>query len=220
MTMTETPTPVYRFSVLGTGLLRMWRATAVVLPVIIVNSLVQALLILPTQSAFSGITLALTGLVSALVLLATFGVTVAAALDSHGPDRPTWAGVRARVAGAWGPFAVWTVGLFVVVTAGFAFWTWPGAVLLAAGLLIPLAAMDRRSPLRATWSVIRQRPMRWIVTVVVLLVLALLGFLLTGVLWFFVPQFLGVVIAGLAWGLLIWWWTTGLAALYLAVERD
>lgn len=209
----------YRYSVLLTGARRMWRGTGVVVPMIVVNALAQGLLVLPTQSAFAGLVLAVTALVSAVALLASVGVVVAAALDSHGPTRPTWRGVLRRVGGSWLAYVAWTTALFVLVAVGFAFWTWPGAVVLAVGLFVPLAAMDGQSPPGATWSIIRQRPVRWAVTVVAVLALGLIASLLTAVLWFFVPQFVGVVIAGLAWGVLVWWWVTSLAALYLTVSK-
>ncbi|MDQ1247607.1 MAG: hypothetical protein QG597_1978 [Actinomycetota bacterium] len=209
----------YRFSVMLTGALRMWRATRVTLPVILLNAVLQGVLILPTQSAFTGLTLALTALGSALALVATLAVVTAGALDSFGLVHPNWDGVRRRLAASWVPFVGWTCALFVVVVAGFALWTWPGALLLALGLFVPLSAMDRASPLRATWLIIRRRPVRWAVTVLVVLALGLVAYLSRAVLWFFVPQFVGVAIAGLVWGVLVWWVSTGLAALYLAVSR-
>jgi hypothetical protein len=197
----------------------MWRATRVALPAILVNAVVQALLVLPTQSTFSGWTLALTAVGSAVALLATLGVVVSAALDSYGPTtRPSWSRVYERLAGAWLRYLGWTSALYVVAVVGFALWTWPGAVVLAAGLFVPVCALDESPPVRGTWSIIRARPVRWAVTVGAVLALGLIAALLTAVLWFFVPLFAGVAIAGVVWGLLAWWWATGLAALYLTVN--
>ena len=209
----------YRFSTLFTGLGRMWRAWRITLPIIVVNALVQGLLILPTQSAYSLWTLTVTALASAVVLLATFGVMVAAALESHPPARPTWEHVRERLAAAWLPFAGWTAALFVVTAIGLAFWTWPGMIVLAIGLFVPLCALDRTSPVSSSWKIMRQRPLRWLITVVLILAMGSLAFLLTAVLWFFVPLYVGVALGCLFWGLLVWWWSTSLAALYLDVVR-
>lgn len=49
--------PNYRISVLASGLRRMWRATAVALPVIVVNAPVQGLLVPPTQGAVTPLVL-------------------------------------------------------------------------------------------------------------------------------------------------------------------
>lgn len=212
------PAPRYRYSVLVTGAARMWRATRVVVPTIVVNALVQGLLVLPTQSAFAGWVLVVTALGSAAVWLVTLGLVVSAALECYGPTRPTWPDVRLRLAGAWVPYAGWTAALFVAAVIGFALWTWPGALVLAAGLFVPLCALAGQRPLPATWAIIRRRPVRWAVTVTVVLTLGLLASLLTAVLWFFVPLFVGVAIANLVWGLLGWWWATGLASLYLTVN--
>lgn len=211
--------PLYRFSVLLTGAGRMWRASAVVVPAIVVNALAQGLLVLPTQSAFAGWVLVLTALASAALLVATLGVILSAALASYPPDRPSWAAVHRRLGSAWLPYVAWTAVLFLLTVVGFAFWTWPGAIVVAAGLFVPLAAIDGAAPLRATWSMIRRRPLRWAVTVAVVLALATIGSLLTAVLWFFVPLYAGVAFASLMWGLLVWWWATGLAGLYLTVKR-
>lgn len=210
---------LYRFSVLLTGAVRMWRGSAVVLPLIVVNALAQGFLVLPTQSAFAGWVLAVTALASAVLLVATLGVILAAALASYPPGRPSWASVRQRWGSSGLPYIAWTAALFLLAVVGFAFWTWPGALVLAAGLFVPLAAIDGAEPLRATWSIVRRRPARWVVTVAVVLALATIGFLLTAVLWFFVPLYVGVAFASLVWGMLVWWWATGLAALYLSVTR-
>lgn len=196
----------------------MWRATRIALPMIVGNAVVQGALVLPTQAEFAGWVLVATALGSAAALLVTLGVVVAAALDCFEPARPTWSGVRTRLAGAWLQYVGWTSALFVAAVVGFALWTWPGVVVLAAGLFVPLYALDRQPPVRATWSIIRQRPARWVISVVVVTALALLAFLLTAVLWFFVPLFTGVAIANLVWGLLVWWWATSLASLYLTVH--
>jgi hypothetical protein len=217
----ETPAPqFYRFSALFSGLAKMWRAWRVTGPVILVNAVVQALLIIPsTGGTFSTSVFLLTALASAVVMLGAAAVVVAGGLESA-VGRVTWGATLQRIRAALLPFTLWTIGLFVVVLVGLSLHTWPGLVLAAVLPFVMIAAMaPDRNPIGANFRVIAARPFRWAVTLLIIGGIAALIWLGFALLWFFVPGVIGAVIASLVGGLLTWWWCTSLSCIYLSVRH-
>lgn len=213
------PPQYYRFSALISGFARMWRAWRVTGPVIVVNAVIQALLIIPsTGGTFSTPVFLLTAFASAVVMLAAAAVVVAGSLQSP-TGTVTWAATLERIRGNLLPFVLWTVALFLVVLVGLSFGTWPGLLLAAIFPYLLIAAMaGDRNAVGANFRVIAARPFRWAITMLIIGVIAALIWLGFALLWFFVPGVVGAIVASLVGGLLTWWWCTALACVYLSVR--
>ena len=210
---TETPA-LYRVSALFFGFLRMWRGWKVVLPTLVLNALIQALLILvPVGDGFSGSFMA-TVFVSAIVILLTACALPPACLEATTGKVPA-AAIQARLVDNLGRFSITIVVLAVAVMIGLGIYTWPGLLIAAVFPFVAVAAMDgKRNPAGANFKVIAARPFRWLVTMLIIGGFALLTWLLMAVNGFFVPSWVGAFAACLAGGLLAWWWQASLALIY------
>ena len=216
-TVAESIAP-YRVSVLLTGLARMWRAWRVVVPVVLINAVVQGLLLLPGAVPYLTIGFVLTALVSIAVLIASFALVAAAMLQAAaGPvtARDAVTTVRQRAL----PVLAWSVGLLIVVTVGFALYVIPGFVILAVTPYLLLAVIDgQRNPLGVNVRTIAARWGRWLITVVIMGVICFglwLGAALDG---FFITGAPGAVIAWLVLGFVAAWFTCAWALVYRAVN--
>lgn len=218
MTTVTAVAPLYRVSVLAVGLVRMWRAWQVIVPVVIVNALVQGLLLLPGTLPYLTIPFAISALLSFIALAASFGAVVAAMLQAvTGPvsARTAFGTLRAR---AWALLA-WSLGLVVLATLGFALYIIPGFVLLALLPYLLLAVVDgQRNPLAVNVRTIGARWGRWIVTVLAMGLICLVMWLLSALDGFFVTGAPGSVIAWLVLGLVASWSTCAWALVYREVN--
>lgn len=194
----------YGWSVLATGLARMWRGFLPFILVAVVNALVQASLL-----GLSPFWLALG--ISAAVLLIAF------ALMAHIADRSVRerSGIGDLRGARLARFAAWVVGWTVVVSIGLAFYFWPGVILLALTPFVPGAASaGARNPLSANFSAIRQRPVRWLVTILVTLVVLLVMWLISGLNAFFVRGWVASFSTWLIVGFVAAWLLTAWSALF------
>lgn len=220
--MVEEGTPgLYRYSALASALRRMWRGWSVSLPVLVANAIIQAALIVPTLNEPAGGTYqAFSVVVSAAVLLAAAvlvqSASVAAVLGPAG-----WSPVLIRVRKCWLRLTLWILVLSVLVIAGLCLNTWPGLVVPAVlPFLVTAASVGDRNPLSANFRVIARRPVRWLVTMLVIGVIAAVVWVLMVLNWFFVPSAVGAFASCLVGGWLTWWWATTLALIYLSVRSD
>ena len=218
MTTGTAVAPLYRVSVLAVGLVRMWRAWQVIVPVVIVNALVQGLLLLPGTLPYLTIPFAISALLSFIALAASFGAVAAAMLQAVTgpvPARTAFGTLRAR---AWALLA-WSLGLVVLATLGFALYIIPGFVLLALLPYLLLAVVDgQRNPLAVNVRTIGARWGRWIVTVLAMGLICLVMWLLSALDGFFVTGAPGSVIAWLVLGLVASWFTCAWALVYREVN--
>ncbi len=212
------PVSYYSFSVLLSGLARMWRAWRVSLVVVIVNALLQGAFIIPSTQAIFLPSFFASVVMSALVLLASAACITAASLDSV-TGTATWASVMQRIRPRVGRFALWTTGLAVLVVIGQAFGGWPGLVIAALLPFLLLGALaGERNPLTANFRVIFARPLRWAITLLIIGVFAFFAWIFMAGWWFFVPGVLGAAVSCFIGGMLTWWWSTSLACIYRSVR--
>jgi len=194
----------YGWTVLGTGLWRMWRGFLPFVVVALVNALVQASLL-----SLSPFWLALG--ISAAVLLISFALTAHVAYRSVSQR----SGVGDLTEADLARFALWVVGWTVVVSAGLAFYFWPGVILLALTAFIPVAAAaGAGNPLTANFAAIRERPFRWVLTVGVSLVVILIVWLLSGLNAFFIRGWVASFTTWLLIGFVAAWLLTAWSALF------
>ncbi len=211
---TAAPARYYGFSVLVSGFAKMWRALLPALLIIVVNAAAQAALVGNNPVAGSGWVFWVQAAASALMLLVTGAVLAAAALatlDGWVSPGRAFAAARTHFVG----YAVWVVAQSALVGIGLAFYTLPGWVLWGLTVFVPLAAIDgRRNAIGANFRAIGAHPLRWLVTWIVVSMLALLGWLAAGANTFLVGGWQAAAIANLVGGVAAWWLLTSWACLY------
>ena len=213
------PSNLYGFSVLATAAVRMWRGWQIVVPVVVVNAALQAILLMPELLPYLSLPFIVVALLSFVVLALTFGVVAATMLQAvEGPidARRSWAVLRSR----WLALLAWSFTLVVVVTLGFALYVVPGWVIVALTPYLLLAVIDGRPrPLMVNFRTLRARWGRWLFTILALGVLCLILWLLTLVLTFFVGGPGGAFIGWIALGIVASWFVCAWALIYRSVNR-
>jgi len=210
----------YGVSAIASGFVRMWRGWTVIVPVVIVNALLLALLIwpdpIPGQSALP-IVLAL---LDAVVFLIAYGLISATAL--HVADgKVGWPQALAVLRGNAARYAIWAVGLAVVAIIGRAFYTLPGLLVLALTPFLLLAALDgQANPLAANFRTIGRRFWRWLVTVVIAGLVLAIGSISSGLFTFFTRTPLATLVVWLVAGLVLAWFTTAWALIYRSAHAE
>ena len=218
MTTDTSSAPLYRVSVLATGFARMWRAWRLLLPVVIVNALVQGILLLSGVLPYLTIVFVFTALLSFVILVASFGLIAAAMLQAA--EGPVSAGVAIDIlrARTW-PLLAWSLGLVLVAIAGFALYVVPGFIVLALTPYLLLAVIDgQRNPLATNFKTIGARWGRWLITVVLMGVICFIMWFLSALDGFFVTGAPGAIIAWRVLGLVSAWFTCAWALVYRSVN--
>ena len=211
---------LYRVSVLATALIRMWRGWRIWIPVVVINSLGQGLLVLPGVLPYPTAAFVVLALISLIVLALSFAIVAATMLQASN-GRVSMGGVLATTRERALPLLVWSIGLVLVVTLALALFVVPGLVLLAITPYLLLAVVDgKRRPLVVNFQVIRARWGRWLITVIAIAVVALVVWLLSVVTGFFVAGFGGAVIGWLGLGLVSCWLICAWALVYRTVFTD
>ncbi len=218
MSTTAEQKPLYRVSVLATGFARMWRAWRLLLPVVIVNALVQGILLLSGVLPYLTIVFVFTALLSFVILVASFGLVAAAMLQAAEGPVSFGAAVDTLRARSW-PLLAWSLGLVLVAIIGFSLFVVPGFVVLALTPYLLLAVIDgKRNPLAVNFRTIGARWGRWLVTVVLMGAFCFVMWLLSALDGFFVTGAPGAIIAWLVLGLVSAWFTCAWALVYRSVN--
>jgi len=209
--------PLYRWSALATALIRMWRGWRVVIPVVIVNAVIQSLLLLGQPRPYLTLTFVLLALVSFAVFTVAFGAVTAAALQAS-TGSVSVANAVAQVKARALPLFAWGLALALVVTFGFALYVIPGLVVLALTPYVLIAVVDgQRNPLLVNFRAIGLRWGRWLVTVVVVGVVLGVLWLLANVDGFFIGGPLGALVGWLVLGLVSSWLICAWVLVYRSV---
>ena len=209
---------LYRVSVLATGFARMWRAWRVLLPVVVVNALVQGILLLPGVLPYLTIAFVLTALLSFVILVASFGLIAAAMLQAVEGPVSAGAAVDTLRDRTW-PLLAWSLGLVLVAIAGFAIYVVPGFIVLALTPYLLLAVVDgQRNPIAVNFRTIGARWGRWLITVVIMGAICFIMWFLSALDGFFVTGAPGAIIAWLVLGLVSAWFTCAWALIYRSVN--
>ena len=216
---TDTPqSSLYRVSVLATGFARMWRAWRVLLPVVIVNAVVQGVLLLAGVLPYLTVVFVLTALLSFVILVASFGLIAAAMLQAAEGPVSVSAAIDTLRARTWRLLA-WSLGLVLVAIAGFALYVVPGFIILALTPYLLLAVVDgQRNPLAVNFRTIGARWGRWLITVVLMGVICFVMWFLSALDGFFVTGAPGAMIAWLLLGLVSAWFVCAWALVYRSVN--
>ncbi|MEI6621306.1 MAG: hypothetical protein WCP28_05305 [Actinomycetes bacterium] len=209
------PEKFYGFSVLITGIARFFRAFVPLILVIVVNALVQALLTIPDYTVGFSAGFIATVIVSFVVLVWSFGLLNAAALNAATPGRVSIGSTFATLGAHFWLFVLWAVIEYLLVMAGLIVYTYGAFVVLLVTPFVTVAAMDgQKVAIVANFRAIGGRPIRWIFTTLILGIILVVSYLLTAVNGFFINGFLGSIITWVYWGILASWVLASYAALY------
>ena len=205
---------LYRRSALASGFVRMWRGWQVIVPLIIVNALIQGLLVLPETSVNDVAVNILLAALSAVVALKSFVVVTEVALRV--PDGPvTWPMVFPKLWRSTWVGMLWGALVLIAVSIGFSVYTVPGIVLAAVTPFVVIAAVDgQRNPIAANFHTIRRRFWRWLVTALITGLATTVGYLGSGFVMFFLRGMLGASLIWLAVGFVAAWFITASALIY------
>jgi hypothetical protein len=205
---------LYRVSALASGFVRMWRGWRVIVPVIVVNAVVQALLVWPPYTYDSGLWVGVSALISALAFGAAFGLVAGTALHVADGSVGWPLAIRTLRAHLLG-YALWALAWLVAVCVGLAFNTVPGLVIAGLTPFLLLAALDgHRNALGRNLRTLGRRFWRWLITVVIIGIVLLVGDLSAGLFTFFTRNPLASLVVWLIGGLVIAWFTTAWALIY------
>lgn len=205
----------YKFSVLLTAIGRFFRGIVPFLIVILVNAAIQTFLVgvfdpAPGWSA----TFIVTVIISFIVLVGSFYVLNVTALAVATGKAPLGLAFS-RGRGQLGRFVLWAVVMYLLVLIGLIINT---GVALAVLLVLPFvtlaAADDRRNPLAINFRVIGGRPVRYIITAIILGFILILSNVLSSVNGFFIGGWQGALITWLYWGVFASWTLASLALIY------
>lgn len=208
----------YGFSALFSALGRMWRGTAPALVAIVLNALVQSLLTYwnPSIGLNFGYIVALVLSFAALVFCG--GLLARTALGSV-QGKVSLGDAMAGTVANLPTIVLWLTVLVVLVTIGTLLHPVVAWLILAVLAFVPLAAADgKANALGVNFKALGERWGRWLLTVVVVLIIAVVIFLLSAVNVLFVKGFPASLISWLAYGLLAWWILTAWAEIYRSTK--
>jgi hypothetical protein len=210
----------YRISALAFGLARMWRGWVVIVPVVVLNAVFQALLILPDPTPGLNASAILIGLLSALFFLGAYTLIAGTALKV--PDgRVGWSTALGVVRPNAARYALSALALAIVVVIGLALYTVPGLLALALTPFLLLAALDgQRNPIAVNFATIGRRFWRWLVTTAITGLVVVIGWLMAGLFAFFIRGSLASFVVWAVAGLVVAWFTTAWALIYRSANAS
>lgn len=204
----------YRVSTLAYAAQQMWRGWTIIVPVVVANAAIQALLIWPDVQVTDWLPMITLAIASAFAFMLAYGAVAATAL--HVPDgvvhhRDVIPQIRANGI----RYALWALGLLLVTIVGLALYAVPGIVILAITPFLLLSAIDGQpNPLASNFRILRRRFWRCLSLVVVIGVLVGVGTLAAGLTNFFVRGPVASFAVWLVCGLVLAWFTTAWALVY------
>ena len=204
----------YRVSALASAFVRMWRGWIVIVPVVIVNAILQALLIWSDPTPGDGVAPILLAIASAIIFVVAYALVAATALHVA-TGRVGWAQTIATVKVSAGGYVLCVVGLIIVTAIGRALYGLPGLLVLAVTPFFLLAALDgEKNPLGTNFRTIARRPSRFLVTTVITGLVVMLGSLINGFIAFFVRGSAASLLVWTISGLVLAWFITAWALIY------
>jgi len=210
--------PLYRVSVLGVGFARMWRGWKVILPVIVINAVLQALLVLLNVAPYLTALFVLVAVISFMILVKAYNFVAAAMLQAAtGP-----VDVRSVYRNLWSRYwllLAWSVGLAVVVLIGLSLYVVPGFLVLALTPYLLLAVVDgQRNPLAVNFRTIGARWGRWLITVIAMGVVLFVAWFFAALDGFFITGAPGAFIGWIVLGVIATWFISAWSLIYRTVN--
>lgn len=204
----------YRVSALAYGFARMWRAWTVLVPVIVVNAILQTLIAWPAIDMGAWWQVWGLGLLSYVVFLAFYGLVLSSALQVA-DGRVGWAAAAGRLRAHLWAFVAWSVILTLATVAGLLLYVIPGLVVLVLTRFVLFAALEGQgNAIAVNFHAMGERFWRWLVTVLITGAILGLGTFLAGFWNFFLRDPVGPLVVWLVAGILFAWFTTAFALIY------
>lgn len=216
MSAADVHRPPYRWSALLAGVRHLWHALPVVGPVIIGNALAQSLLILANPVGLTAFSV-LVGIVSFIVLAISIVLCTAALLAVTRGGKARWPDAIATLTSRGLATTGWMLILLIAVIVGIALCVIPGLIVIAVVPFVLVAVVDGvRNPLKANFAALGRRWLRWLVTTVIIGVLAWLLWLLSFANAFFVTGAPAALIAWIGYGALAAWFLSAWVAIWVS----
>jgi len=210
----------YRVSSLGSAFLHMWRAWRILVPVIVVNTIVQAITVWPPYTYGSQVWTVVSAIVSGCVMWIAFGVMCAAAL-AVADGTVQWRGVLRMLRTNGIRYVLWSLCWGVAVAIGLALFVIPGIIIIAMTCFLALAVLDgQTTPLLVNLRVIGRRFWRWLITSTIVVLVLMLAWYASGLVVFFLRPPVATLPVWLVGGWLIAWFTTAYALIYRSAVAD
>jgi hypothetical protein len=196
---------------------RIWQGWRIVFPVIVINALVQAALLLPGVLPYLTVPFILIALIGFFVLVASL-VLVATAMLQAVTGTIAASLVLDTLKERFWPVLLWSLGLVLVVTIGLSLFVLPGLVVLAVTPFMLLAVIDgQHNPLATNFRVIRARWGSWLLTIVVIALACLMLWFFSALNGFFVTGAPAAFIGWLVLGFASSWFISRWAGIYRSV---
>lgn len=210
----DKPAREYGFSVLVTGLARLGRQPLGFLTVIVLNAVVQMLLLMWTPVISGSATFWVSAGLSLVSLLLCFGWICRLALASVDGKVGLGELFKGTPRGL-ALFLAWVALELIVVFVLASLWFWPGLIAMLLMPFVAIAATDgKHNAIGANFAAIRQRPGRYVITVVFWIIIMTVSWLLLLLGSITLPP---VALGLLGWlfkGLIGAWLTCAFAVLY------
>jgi hypothetical protein len=208
----------YKISALGRAALVMWRGWRITVVVVMLTAVIQAVMSAVAYSPTNIGWNVLSSVLSALVFLVASALVTASAHLSLSTS-VSWAAVVALLRRHGRRFVLWLVGLILVTSIGLALYTWPGILLLALTPYVLLSSIaGDKNPLATNFRAIGQRFWRWLVTALIVTMLALLSYIVFGFTEFFLRGVLGASVIWIIIGFATAWIMTAWALILHATR--
>lgn len=210
----------YRVSALVSGFTSMCRAWEIVVPTIVINALVQALLVLPDPVPGQNWWFWPLVLISFLALVKSYHVVASAVfIVIDGTEGPAWRAVIGSLRRRLLLLLAWAAVLLAVVAIGLSLYLVPGLLVILLTPFVLLAVVDGRSrPLRTNFATIGHRWGRWLVTSVIVGLICVLLWIPFGLNGFFITGAPAAFISWLVLGVLASWFIATWALIYRSVN--
>lgn len=211
----QTP-QTYRFTALGSGLLRMWRSWKVIVPVVVINAIAQSLLV--WTGVLPGLTpgFILVAVLSFLVFVVSLTLILAALLESSG-GAMSLSAVRDRARRSLPRMLLWSTLLLLATVIGLVLYVAPALIVWALTPFVLIAVVDgERSPFTANLRAIGRHWGRWLITCMVMGIIGSVLWLLGTLDGFFVTGAPGALIGWLVLGLVGSWFSCAWVLIYRA----
>lgn len=204
----------YRFTALGSALLRMWRSWPVIVPVVVINAIAQTLLVWTGLLPGLSIGFVLFAALSFVVFVVSLTLILAALLEAS-LGALSLAAVRARALRSLPRMLLWSTLLLVATVIGLVVYVVPALLVWALTSFVLIAVMDgERNPLVANLHAIGRHWGRWLVTCLAIGAIGSVLWLLGALDGFFVTGAPGALIGWLSLGLVVSWFSCAWVLIY------
>lgn len=208
----------YGVSALLSGFARMWSGTVPALVAIVLNAVVQAVLTYWNPSIGMNVSFISALVLSFVVLVFSVGLLSRTALDSVA-GHVGLGKALGQTRSALPTIALWATVMVVLVMLGALIHPVVPWLIIALLAFVPLAAADgKRNALGVNFKALGERWGRWLVTTILVLIIALVMFLLNTVNVLFIKGFPASLIGWLGLGLVAWWLLTAWAEIYRSTK--